>query len=145
VKDAIDKIEINKVMTETVEMKLDEKPEVKLGRPRIDINWSQFDKLCGLQCTLREISSYFDCSEDTIENRCKEEHDMLFSEYYAQKAGKGKVSLRRKQFDVAMAGNNTMLIWLGKQYLGQMDKQETKIDNTIKINEVNLDQDDMGL
>lgn len=31
-------------------------------------------------------------------------------------------SLRSKQVALALAGNVTMLIWLGKQYLGQQDK-----------------------
>jgi len=34
--------------------------------------------------------------------------------------------LKRKQVEVALAGNTTMLIWLGKQYLDQSDK----VDNT---------------
>jgi hypothetical protein len=33
-------------------------------------------------------------------------------------------SLKRKQFQVAMRGNPALLIWLGKQYLGQSDKLE---------------------
>jgi len=36
----------------------------------------------------------------------------------------GFVSLRRKQYELAMAGNATILIFLGKQYLGQADKGE---------------------
>lgn len=35
----------------------------------------------------------------------------------------GKASLRRMQFKAAQGGNVTMQIWLGKQYLGQQDKQ----------------------
>ena len=35
----------------------------------------------------------------------------------------GRASLRRMQFKNAQAGNVTMQIWLGKQYLGQQDKQ----------------------
>ena len=35
-----------------------------------------------------------------------------------------KLALRKKQFDIAMQGNVQMLIWLGKQYLEQSDKQE---------------------
>jgi len=31
----------------------------------------------------------------------------------------GCVALRKMQWDLAMSGNTTMLIWLGKQYLGQ--------------------------
>jgi hypothetical protein len=36
----------------------------------------------------------------------------------------GRMSLRRLQWKKAQEGNTTMLIWLGKQYLGQSDKQE---------------------
>ena len=32
--------------------------------------------------------------------------------------------MRRKQFEVANNGSVPMLIWLGKQYLDQKDKQE---------------------
>lgn len=37
--------------------------------------------------------------------------------------GEGLTSLRRQQFQVAMKGNPTMLIWLGKQFLDQRDRQ----------------------
>lgn len=33
----------------------------------------------------------------------------------------GKAKLQIKQYDMAMNGNVTMLIWLGKQYLGQSE------------------------
>ena len=33
-------------------------------------------------------------------------------------------SLRVKQFELAMHGNPTMLVWLGKQELGQTDRQQ---------------------
>jgi hypothetical protein len=36
----------------------------------------------------------------------------------------GKISLRRAQFKAALDGNATMLVWLGKQLLGQKDKHE---------------------
>jgi hypothetical protein len=117
----------------------------KMGRPRIEINWEQFDKLCGLQCTLLEIASYFDCSDDTIENRVKEVHGITFSEYFAKKRGKGKIALRRKQYEAAIAGNTTLLIWLGKQYLGQSDKQENTNIEGVKVNEIDLDKDDLQL
>jgi hypothetical protein len=37
-----------------------------------------------------------------------------------------RINLLKKQYDVAMAGNVSMLIWLGKNILGQSDKVETK-------------------
>lgn len=96
----------------------------KGGRPRIIINWEDFDKLCFLQCTQREIASWFDISEDTIERAVIREKKCGFAEYYAQKSDKGTIAIRRKQYEVAMSGNVTMLIWLGKNKLGQTDKQE---------------------
>jgi hypothetical protein len=92
------------------------------GRPRIQIDWDEFDKLCLLQCTLEEIASWFDCSVDTIENRVKREKHCGFSEYSKKRGSKGKISLRRHQWKAAEKGNITMLIWLGKQVLGQSDK-----------------------
>lgn len=44
-----------------------------------------------------------------------------------------KQRLRRKQIDVALKGNITMLIWLGKQYLGQAEKVEESGDYEITI------------
>lgn len=97
----------------------------KMGRPPIEIDWKKFDELCKIQCTLSEFASVFDCSEDTIENKVKAAHGVTFSEYFKQKAGHGRASLRRRQFRKAIEeGNVAMLIWLGKQYLGQTDKQE---------------------
>lgn len=107
-----------------------------MGRPKIEINWFEFDKLCAIQCSLREIAGWFDCSEDTIERRVKETHDVTFAEYFDQKRGKGKIALRRKQYDVAMNGNVSMLIWLGKQYLDQSDKQETSSSHIVKYEDI---------
>ena len=113
----------------------------KRGPKIIEINWVDFDKLCHMQAPLSEIASWFDCSEDTIERRVKEEHGMKFADYYAQKRGKGKVALRRKQFDVAMSGDKTMLIWRGKQYLGQQDQvhieEEIELVDSFERNETN--------
>ena len=107
-----------------------------MARPRIEIDKSQFEKLCSIQCTLDEIAGFFQCSEDTVERWCKREYSKGFAEIYAQKRGLGKISLRRSQFRMAET-NPSMAIWLGKQYLGQRDQQEVavsavNIDDTIK-------------
>ena len=38
----------------------------------------------------------------------------------------GKKSLRRAQFQKALNGDTKMMVWLGKQYLGQKDSPEDK-------------------
>jgi hypothetical protein len=50
-------------------------------------------------------------------------------------------SLRRKQIQVAMSGNVTMLIWLGKQHLSQTDRQEARVTLTpAEINQMTDEQ-----
>lgn len=96
----------------------------EMGRPTKAINWDHVDKLCTLQCTAKEIASFFDMSVDTLTRRCKDEFGLTFAEYFAQKKGSGRISLRRLQWKSAEDGNVSMLIWLGKQYLGQSDKAD---------------------
>jgi len=91
------------------------------------IDWDQFDKLCALQCTKLEIASFFDMSDDTLSRRVKESFDCTFAELYDQKKLRGRVSIRRKQYEMAMAGDRSLLIWIGKNWLGQSDKLEQSI------------------
>lgn len=94
-----------------------------------EIDFEKLKELCGIMCTMREVASIFNCSEDTIERRIKEKYDMGWKEYYGMHKGDGQASLRRKQMEVAMSGNPTLLVWLGKQYLEQSDKSESKTTN----------------
>lgn len=113
-----------------------------MGRPRIEIDWKELDKLFYLQCTLVEIAGWFDCSEDTIELRVKEKHGITFTELSSKRSAKGKISIRRKQYQKAEEGNPTMLIWLGKQYLGQKDSYD--IDQTVTAR-IEIDKTDEDL
>jgi len=98
-----------------------------MARPRKEINWDEFDKLCQIQCTQVEIANWFECSVDTIDRAVKREQEMGFAEYFEQKASKGKISLRRQQWQLALKGDKTMLIWLGKQHLEQRDKNSSEL------------------
>lgn len=57
-------------------------------------------------------------------------------ELYEMGKEEGRASLRRYQFDMAKK-NPTMSIWLGKQYLGQQDKQAHEHSGGI-VNEIAL-------
>lgn len=95
----------------------------KNGRPPIEIDKEQFEKLCSIQCTEEEISGWFKCSVDTLNRWCKKEYNETFAEAYKKYAANGKTSLRRYQFKLAQT-NASMAIWLGKQYLGQRELKE---------------------
>lgn len=92
----------------------------KMGRPKIHIDQTEFEKLCKLQCTKEEIAGWFNCSEDKIETWCKEVYNDTFTAVFKSKSVGGKISLRRSQFKLAET-SSAMAIWLGKQYLGQRD------------------------
>ena len=98
----------------------------KGGRPKIVIDWLQFNKLCILQCTLSEIAAWFNCSEDTIENKVKQEHKVGFSDYYKAKKGIGKIALRRK-LDHMADKNPAVAIFLAKNHLGMSDRQDIEV------------------
>ena len=85
-----------------------------------------------IQCTQEEIAGFLDLSVDTLQR------DKKFCGIYETKKKTGKMSLRRKQYELAMSGDKTLLIWLGKQYLEQSDKQGIEhsglIETTAVIN-----------
>lgn len=89
------------------------------GRPAIVFDLAQLEKLCHINATQREIAAFFGCSVDTIQNRIKS--DPKFADAVERGYCGGWMSLRRKQMEVALDGNPTMLIWMGKQLLGQRD------------------------
>lgn len=112
-----------------------------MARPRKEIDSEQFEKLCALQCTLKEIAGWFGCSEDTIENWCKRTYTdengepIGFSDAYKKYSADGKISLRRFQFKQAEK-NASMAIWLGKQWLGQRDNVDVGMTIDDKAKEV---------
>ena len=98
----------------------------KGGRPKFVIDWDIFDNLCFIQCTLKEIAQVLGCSEDTIENKVKQEKKVGFSDYYKAKKGIGKIALRRK-LDHMADKNPAVAIFLAKNHLGMSDRQDIEI------------------
>lgn len=101
--------------------------------PKIkQINWELFKFLCSIKCTLEEICSALEVSEDTIERRVKEQYRVKFADKYAEFSSLGKMSLRRKQHQVALEGDVQMLKWLGIQRLDQRMKHE--VESNLQVN-----------
>ena len=98
-----------------------------VGRPRKEIDKKEFEKLCGLQCTVEEIAAWFECSVDTIERWCEREYGQNFADVFSEKRSYGKISLRRTQWQLAEK-NATMAIFLGKNYLGQRDAVDMAVE-----------------
>lgn len=101
------------------------------GRPRKEIDKTEFEKLCGLQCTLEEVCSWFDITDVTLNTWCKNNYEgKTFSEVFAIKRGQGKISLRRNMLRLSEK-NATMAIFLAKNWLGMTDNVEVKADTSL--------------
>lgn len=105
-----------------------------MARPRLKLEDIKFDGWAQLDAMIIWSNQVY-CAEklginiDTLADRIKERTGLSFSEYKEEKKEAMRVNIRKKQYDVAMAGNVSMLIWLGKNELGQKDK----LDSDIKI------------
>ena len=101
-----------------------------MARPKkYKLDTEQVEKLAGFGCTNTEISSYFGCSDTTLTRN--------YGEFLTKGREKGKIRLRQLQWRAAERGNVAMMIWLGKQVLGQSDKQE--IEHIRPIDEIEFD------
>lgn len=87
-----------------------------MGRPRKPIDGEIVRKLAKLGCTDREIGMVMGVSQATIKLRCRRELDEGRAEL--------RKSLRAAQIKLALGGSVPMLIWLGKQYLEQRERQD---------------------
>ena len=92
------------------------------------IDLTELEKLCAIHATIMEIASWFNVGHATVERRIADEtlHDydgekLTFKAIMDRGYARGRISLRRKQMQLAEQGNATMLVWLGKQILGQRD------------------------
>ena len=108
-----------------------------MGRPKIAIDYNLVYKLAKRFATQEDIADIIGCSVRTLQR------DTEFCRIF--KKGKDQVfkNLRVSQYKHALKGNPTLLIWLGKQYLGQTDnKNEERPDNwaqTVTIYGMNKD------
>lgn len=107
----------------------------KVGRPpSIVADQPTLDKLKLLgsaQHTVSEAAALLEVSKSCLYEFLESSKEAKAA--YQDGLENGRASLRRMQFKNAQKGNVTMQIWLGKQYLGQKDKQEVESNATTTI------------
>jgi len=92
----------------------------------------QVEKLASYGLTNKEISEALGYDDSTLKRK--------FENFLTKGKANLKQRLKRKQIDVALGGNVSMLIWLGKQYLGQADKLDENGEYEIVINRKTIDE-----
>jgi hypothetical protein len=98
------------------------------GRPIKPIDWVEAERLALMQCTQKEIASWYHVTYETLVERYEKEFGDTFSSWYEKHSANGKSSLRRRMYKAAMDGNVTMMIWLSKQMLGMRDRIDEVTD-----------------
>ena len=91
----------------------------------------QIGLMARVHCTEQEMANIFGVSTaafSDFRNMYPEVRETI-----SKNRDQGRLSLRHKQFQMALEQDNTqMAIWLGKQYLGQSDKTHT--ENNVNLN-----------
>jgi len=84
----------------------EEKPKVKMGRPRKEMDWEKFDTLCGYHMTLEDIAAMLGMDMDTVEKRCREDKGLSFSELWVQKSAPMRSRLRVTLWQIGLGTPN---------------------------------------
>jgi len=108
---------------------------VVVGRDKHVIDPQEVFKLAQIGCKDIEIADWLGIDGNTLRYN--------FSVELTKGREALKQSLRRAQLQVALGGNPTMLIWLGKQYLGQSESPiDTESNQILPWVESNINREE---
>jgi len=93
----------------------------------------QVEKLASFGLTNKEIAEALAYNENTLKRN--------FEIFLIKGRANLKQKLKRKQIQVALQGNVSMLIWLGKQYLEQKDKMEESGEYNLTVVRTKLEDE----
>lgn len=97
------------------------------GGPRKwQADWKEIAQLIQAGCPGKEVAHYYGIHHETLYDRCLEDLGIPFIEFKRNNRSRGDALLRLAQMKNALRGEKTLLIWLGKQRLGQRDNPDFK-------------------
>lgn len=99
-----------------------------MAMPKTDIDLNELEELMRLHPTLNDTAYWFKCSPETIETTIKKNYDgASFHEFREQRAVKTRTAITRKMIQMAVDGNEKMMIWYSKNRMGWSDKVEQTV------------------
>lgn len=101
------------------------------GDNRTVIDPEEVEKLARLWCSWEEMSDFFGVPANTLKYN--------FSDVVAKGRAETKQGLRKAQIKLALSGNATMLIWLGKNILNQQDSPQAAQSEALPFTDDELD------
>ena len=95
------------------------------GRKKIELNEEQLKKFCAVMPTKEEAATFFGCSPDTIERRCKEFEGLTWKEYREKYMVDCRYRLIRRALERSKK-SDVMLIFCLKNICKWSDKVQEK-------------------
>ncbi len=112
-----------------------------MTKPPLEIDWQLVDDLLIAGSHGTEVAAFLGIHPNTLYNRVKEKYKCDFCEYSQQKKSIGEAMIRKQQLHKALGltkeGDNTLLIWLGKQRLNQSETPQEITSNGEIVNKYN--------
>ena len=99
------------------------KPAIVVGRNNIPVPPDEVETMAKIGCTDREIAEHFGINDQTLRR--------VFVDFLIKGRSELRQRLRQAQLRVAFDGNPTMLIFLGKNILGQADTPVNTDNNQV--------------
>lgn len=106
------------------------------GRPKAKIDWKKVDNMLIAGCTGTEVAANIGVHPETLYDACQEEYKTHFSEYSRQKKEKGFTMLKQKRFQIAMTGDNSMIMFLSKVMMGESEKQTVEVNAKTEVKHI---------
>lgn len=111
----------------------------KTGRPpkaQQKIDAAELKELLQFYPSKEETADWFKVSASSLERFIKKTFKETFDTLRNKSFVRTKIAIKRAQIKKALQGDNTMLIWCGKQYLGQ--KERTELDSALAVKKIQL-------
>ena len=97
------------------------------GRPKKEIDQKKFEELCTLPLKQQQICNILSVDHKTLSGWCRRTYGKPYLEVFCEKQDVGVEDIVKAQKDLALKGNATMLIWLGKVQCGQSEKPSVDV------------------
>jgi hypothetical protein len=110
-----------------------------MARPEIKFDITQVELMGRFRATYETMADWFGCSYKTIERKMSDSSGE-FCRAYKKGYANVKMKISEAQVKYALRGNATLLVWLGKQHLGQTDKPQDRDRTLPTINISGLDE-----
>lgn len=103
------------------------------GRPKANIDWKKVDGFLQAHAEGTTIAAFLGIDAETLYRRCKDEKNVVFSEYAAQKRAEGVMIMEYSLFkDAAERGGVDRIFWL-KNKANWRDRQDVEMGGKLSV------------